>query len=85
MTKKIRVNVTQQDIEQGWRGSSQACPVARALRRQDELRRWWVGPDYIISELGSREANLPPEARVFISAFDHGYPVAPFSFDLEVP
>lgn len=89
MTHKIRVNVNQRDIERGIRRSAGSCPVARALQRHEEMGPMWVGaqsirlrrqpvsPDYTI--------ELPGAVAAFVAAFDEGRPVAPFSFDLEVP
>lgn len=85
MTKKIRVNVTQRDIERGTPERSDICPIARAARRHEGLREAFVAQTHVELVWPSRVVELPPEARVFILAFDKGHPVAPFSFDLEVP
>ena len=85
MTKKIRVNVTQRDIERGEKGSTRGCPVALALHRHKGLEDasvarsgvsvgdWWTSPPSCVQEFVERLDRFGPEA------------VAPFSFDLEVP
>lgn len=85
MSRKIRVNVTRRDIEKGRPGRFDACPIARAVRRHDGLQEAFVGQTHINVVRPSRVVELPPEARVFVLAFDHGYLSPPFTFSLEVP
>lgn len=86
-TRTIAVSVTAEDIAAGIRGSSTACPMALALGRLGfpsisiGLRSMvWdsEGRGYAVTE-------MPPEVISFGSRFDHGRPVEPFSFTIEVP
>lgn len=90
MSKTIRVNVTQRDIDRGEPGNEYACPVARAILRHRELRlaavncAWvWIWNDS--HRKVSWRTRTPPNVRTFIRHFDAGKPVSMFSFDLEVP
>ena len=82
----MKVNVTAEDIARGIRVSANSCPVARALQR--------CTGDRLATVDGSRATvnyhrnfarfRLPPEVSYFVSDFDAGRPVAPFSFEFEV-
>ncbi len=82
----MRVEVTQEDIDRGQRRSEAWCPIARALDR--------TGPGYWFVTGDGAEYHdglgvilgwyaLPREARVFVSRFDHGRAVKPFSFNFD--
>lgn len=87
----MQIRVTRADIhlaEQGrpmgqWASS---CPIARAIRRATGME-CTVGTSsgHIYTPQGYPSFTLPEEAKAFIHAFDHGSPVQPFVFDLEVP
>lgn len=72
----IQVSVTAADIAAGRPKSCRECPIALAIRRDDQ------GASVGVSCLWSRDAgyNLPPEAMSFIAKFDQGQPVEPFEF-----
>lgn len=89
----MRIRVTAEDIRLGCRYAGTACPVARAIGRAireanlgdisvnvcpDQIRLWpaFTG-EYTLYE-------IPYAARNFIMKFDHGRPVKPFEFELEV-
>lgn len=83
MTRRIRVNVTQRDIERGVQNSGGRCPVARAMRRHRPFRFASVNGLEAYVPWGGKY-TLPLEVQEFVGAFDDGDPVEPFTFDLEV-
>lgn len=87
--EKIRVNVTQRDIDEGEAKDCQQCPIARALWRVAKRRgaqkvqigrgTWDVEfTDYTKDVWG----YLPDAAKAFVNAFDLGKTVQPRSFTL---
>lgn len=84
----ITITVTQQDIIDGKRESTCACPIALAANRciQGAVAR--VNDDWInISYMSGRFESLalPMEAETFVLCFDTGLPVEPFTFELPIP
>lgn len=87
MKNPLIVSVTQADIDAAQPHSSQACAIARALRR--DYGYVSVGPktctvattvlNWTLGE-GTTNYMLPPNAQEFISDFDSGLPVGPFTF-----
>lgn len=85
-TTKVRVVVTQRDINLGTRGNCERCPIARALRRQGFLLAVWRSwLDDV--ETGHRVTNLPLKACRAIHMFDNygRSSVQPFQFTVELP
>lgn len=88
---KITVNVTQEDIEAVVAGSRCECPVARAIERATPgASEVSVTADSVM--LYPRLDNTDPSLRTlpldvcrFVEAFDDRRPVAPMTFDLDVP
>ena len=79
---KVRINVTQRDIERGGLWDVERCPLARAFRRH--YKEATVGCwDVSLGKLGGYA--LPDSAKQFRLRFDDGKKVRPFSFDMEVP
>ena len=84
--KKIRVSVSQEDIDKGTRLSSLFCPITRALR--DDLcedRYIEVGAQTALigtALIGFVRYNLSTRAKRFISKFDKDLPVEPSTFIL---
>lgn len=87
----IRVDVTNEDIKEGYPGAFAACPVALAFRRRMAVptgqvvavAEGWIRWGEDLADC--REARYPESVDAFIDRFDDGGPVSPFSFDLEVP
>jgi hypothetical protein len=82
--KKIKVEVSKQDIEVGTRGEPDCCPIAWALERKD-FKEIYVSDAYVNfeDEKGNlHEYYLPPKALGFVKAFDKGEDVFPFEFTL---
>lgn len=92
---KVQVDVTEQDILHGVRRCSHRCPVATAAKRT--LKLAWPTKEVNI-EVWARsiaiwtynnayeykELSLPGKASDFVMSFDNGWPISPFSFEIEV-
>lgn len=86
-SKRILIEVTLEDIHNA-RGGSRGCPIALAGQRLFEDPELTVGANSMWRRNGDEdltEYRLPPSAREFISAFDFGDPVEPFTFSVKVP
>lgn len=78
---RIHVEVTQQDIATGIRGSVCSCPIALSLKRQLNTSTVIVRE---VSILVIDKYYAPPlEAAEFMGRFDNKLSVEPFSFDME--
>lgn len=77
----VRVDVTEGDIQRGWRLDCQECPIALAVSRA-------VGQPahvdhLVVVLLDSQESvNLPLDVRDRMLKYDAGEPMQPFSFEL---
>jgi hypothetical protein len=85
---RIKLEVTQQDIDRGKRGECDKCAVALALSRQLPQYEPSVGNLSGIT-LYDKESRLPiyecdntKKIQEFISKFDAGEPVKPDTFSL---
>ena len=82
----LTVDVTKEDINQGRACSAGFCPIALALRRHPGLKVVGIGREEIYTHsFYAPRLRLPRKAQRFIVAFDHGEPVAPFTFKLKLP
>ena len=82
----MKINVTQDDIDQGTPSDPFCCPIALAASRAFSVPAN-ATYDYIALKLRNRNNKLyrtPKTASAFIRAFDHGQAVQPFSFELPV-
>lgn len=94
---ELIVDVTQEDINKGNRGSCRTCPVAVAMNRAlDNAGRMpafhFARVAASIWDLASPEGccprwsgQLPDRVRGFIEAFDSYHTSLPFSFWIEIP
>lgn len=87
--EKIRVNVTQKDINEGVAKDCEACPIARALMRAVKrlgATKVMIGRGVWDVEFADPSKSLwgymPGEAKQFVSDFDRGYSVLPGRFTL---
>lgn len=80
---KIQIDVTQEDIDTGIKEDAEACAIAKTLKRNgykhvtvgnDSITFYYKGIDWY--------ATPPSIASEFISNFDEGELVKPFSFEL---
>jgi hypothetical protein len=86
-----RIDVTQRHIMYGQRGKCETCPVALAIKEK-VLRKVDVEVATYIVELTNRVnkpviISLTPPVIVswFVSRFDNGEVMPPFSFSLDIP
>lgn len=88
------VQVTLEDIDNGFREDCQYCPVARALRRvllpefvgeaqQSRISIYNANRQHWEEELWS--CATPMVANQFINDFDKKREVKPFEFELDIP
>lgn len=82
---KIKIDVTQEDIDKGEQGTPNACPIALAC-----VRAGYTNPDVdglcisITAPDGGRvHAVTPKVATLFVEYFDGGLEVEPFSFEID--
>lgn len=95
----MKINVTQEDIDEGVPGSCSRCPIAKAFKRQNPTLGVSVDGQ-VIQIFGPKpggygrmwEAPLPEEAKYFVVTFDrYAYDplvrdrLKPFSFDIDMP
>ena len=76
------ITVTADDIKRGNRQDCFECPVARAVRRAMS-KSAWVGY-FTMGWDGSKARKLPKKVASFVSRFDSGKPVKPFSFEIDL-
>ncbi len=85
MSKRIRIEVTQEDIDTGIAGSPSSCPIAVSMRR---VGLWHplvqISLVYATPAPGQRCLfRLPKRAQAFVRRFDAGRgPAKPFGFFL---
>jgi len=80
----MKIQVTQQHINQGHRGSCTKDPVALALSDAGYIMPW-ASPSYIkwMDIHGYwRETETPSDVYYFMSSFDNNGPVEPFEFEI---
>lgn len=81
----IRIEVTKEDIMRGMKKDCFSCPIARAMKRQG-FTSVTVGRNQILASHADGsvvDVAAPKKVRVFVSRFDDGQYVEPFSFVLE--
>lgn len=92
---RIRISVTERDIQLGKKCSCVACPIALAAGRALPGRLVEVFGDDLqivrtddLSTFGrtiEHMLHLPWKAKQFVYAFDEGKPVEPFDFTIDIP
>lgn len=84
----MTIHVTQKHIDIGARHNCRFCPVVRATKEAtgiDDVRTFAFDIEFYPHSHNRFVAQMPLEVINFIDAFDAGYDVEPFGFDLEVP
>jgi hypothetical protein len=82
MTRRVRVEVTADDIAKGERRVCGACPLAVAIERATSTPTLvWYRSAFI----GGAKADLPAVAQDARQVLDSGGDHAPFAFDLDIP
>lgn len=80
---QVKINVTQQDITDGSRGSAQNCAIARAIQRElDRRDRQGIEVTNSHIRVDGKLYKQPQKGSQFVSRFDHRKSVKPFSFML---
>jgi hypothetical protein len=85
---RVKIHVTQDDIDKGIQSNCVECPVARALNRAGI--KGLVASGFVSVNDGDTfyngfYAELPRSASRFINRFDKGWSVKPFDFFLNMP
>lgn len=87
----VTVHVTQKHIDEGKIGQCKRCPIALGIKEIFPALDVQVGKTAVHIDVPPavlrdtyRYARIPKEAEDFISAFDQGVNVKPFSFPLDV-
>jgi hypothetical protein len=91
---KIKINVTQKDIDSGEPCDGRKCPVARAICRHVKPFLLIDVQEDLLIQTSKREYSfkVPPEVNNFVTIFDlrafgdyEQSPIKPFSFILNIP
>lgn len=83
---KLKIEVTQAEIDGGSACFAFYCPIALAAKRYGEFED--VGVTTRTMTLYTKDGPpetfcLPPIARAFVLSFDHGESVEPFTFEID--
>lgn len=79
---KIKISVSQEDIDNGTPGDETCCPIALAVKRQyPEYNEVSVEIDVLF--LDDINYLMPIEASNFVDDFDEGKSVAPLEFEID--
>lgn len=76
----MKIDVTQEDINQGTCFDSEKCPVALALKRKLPGKRIVVAATSFLIE--KSVLPFPPKVEIFVRCFDNKEIVYPFTFEL---
>lgn len=77
---RVRVEVTQDDIDKGARNCGSRCPIARSLKRCLGVRHVWVYRKSVRLDEKAMIGDMPKLAQKFIHEFDNRCTVHPFGF-----
>jgi hypothetical protein len=80
----MKIEVTQEHIDNGKCKDANYCPIALAIQDALNLNASQVEVDGIFIEVNDHPFETTEEIDGFVDAFDHGKPVAPFTFDLPI-
>lgn len=83
--KKIRVKVTEEDIQSGSLGDPFFCPVARAITRTLATPVWVTGYGWNKTLTTAAQRPLSSRVRRWITQFDNGNTMGPINFNIELP
>lgn len=84
----MKIDVTQEDINRGKKGSILSCPIALAVKRQTGLHVVHAYCGAVEYSLAPREGkwmrgDYPKEVQDWVMAYDSFRHVLPISFDCE--
>lgn len=77
----MKIDVTQEDIDNGCPESYFRCPVALAISKIGEE---CISVGHVAIFIGGKVFRTPSEVKYFISLFDKNEKVKPFSFELNI-
>lgn len=85
---KLTIRVTEKHIKDGVKGNCAACPVALAIQDTCELAKSVSAGNLLIFAESSKaphyyQAFAPAEVEWFMTDFDRGRPVEPFTFSAD--
>lgn len=78
--KRIKICVTQDDIDKGIQGSGRYCPIALAVKRARIIPDHEVSVGQIYLDFPEKKVRPSRSAKRFIGRFDSSKPVKPFCF-----
>ncbi len=85
----MKIDVTQEDIDQGLRNDGWKCPVGRGVQRATNDGDFAVEIDRIVRGTEGDEdylsVELPEDVGERICKFDDGLGMQPFSFEIDLP
>lgn len=85
----MQIEVTETDIKEGIIKDCKRCPIANAISKAISdgivVKVRYTMVDFMTIEGRRYWRKLPELATKFISDYDLGYPVVPFTFDLNLP
>lgn len=79
----VIIEVTQEDIDNGFVDHCQLCPIALALARAGFPKPAVLGPFFNFGD-DRQKVELPECCGEFIDQFDDEEPVQPFSFEIHI-
>jgi hypothetical protein len=82
-TRRVTVQVTQEHIDKGERHICARCPAALAM--SDAGLEAGVYSDFLYLADSGESVAMPWDVARFIKKFDLGWPVEPFTFDIDIP
>ena len=79
---RYKIQVTKEDIKNGIRNDTCSCPIALACKKALKTNEIDVGETKLYVQ--NCRYNIPKKVQNFISCFDTGKKVKPFSFYVKV-
>jgi len=84
MSRTVRIEVTEEQIAEGNRGDPCRCPVAKAIAKAIPGCGPAVNTLVIHFSCDGSRISTPQVVKDFVNDFDHGHPVKPFEFPLDM-
>ncbi len=78
----MKIQVMQEDIDQGEQCSILDCPVAKAIARKFSARMVGVNRESVV--IDTLKIHLPENVRNAIEDYDNGGEMNPFEFELPI-
>lgn len=81
---KIKINVTQRDIDKAEGVQGDECPIYQSIQRHSELKNYTVGIQGLYNESFYPTIKFPCRAKQFSRDHWLGKKVKPFSFTIDL-